>query len=128
MIVDFRNSANRVYFNGILPTYSTYMMRLVANYSNKEILNNSFGSVVLSGYSGGGDWFSFRYASDITPLQNVELNNYYTCELIGVSGSGNTETIIQKNLCKVLNNFDTTNTNYISDNEDNEQYIYFIND
>jgi hypothetical protein len=128
MIVDLRNDSNRVYFNGILPSYPVYLMRLVAIYSNKEILNNTFGSIELTNLYEAEDWFSFNYLTNISSLQRVELNEYYTCQLIGLDKG--IETIIQENLCKVLNNFsiDDSNTNYISDNEDNEQYIYFIND
>jgi len=128
MIVDLRNDSNRVYFNGILPSYPTYLMRLVAIYSNKEILNDTFGSIELTNLYEAEDWFSFNYLTNISSLQRVELNEYYTCKLIGLDRG--VETLIQENLCKVLNNFNTddSNTNYISDNEDNEQYIYFIND
>lgn len=127
MIVDLRNSANRVYFNGNAPKYSNVRLRLVSNYSNKEILNDTFGNIELDNLYEGEGWFSYEYSTDITPLQNVELNEYYTC-ILEESQTGTTWVELQKVLCKVLNNFNEVNINYISNNEDNEQHIYFIND
>lgn len=129
MIVNLQNQANRVYFNGILPKYTTYRMRLVSKYSNKEIDNDEFGFINLTDLEQGEGWFSFTYDTDITSLQTKELNEYYDCILEGVD-INDSVFFIQKNLCKVLNNFNSDNPDvvYTSNNEDNEQYIYFIND
>lgn len=129
MIVDLRNSANRVYFNGIKPKYSNVRLRLVSNYSNKEILNDTFGNIELDTLYEGEGWFSYKYSTDITPLQNVELNEYYTC-ILEESQLGTTWKQLQKVLCRVLNNFDKENPDvvYNSNNENNEQYIYFMNE
>lgn len=129
MIVNLQNQANRVYFNGILPKYNTYRMRLVSRYSNKEIDNDNFGVINLTDLEQGEGWFSFTYDTDITSLQTKELNEYYDCILEGVD-INDSVFFIQKNLCKVLNNFNSDNPDvvYTSNNEDNEQYIYFIND
>ena len=127
MIVDLRNTANRVYFNGIKPKHSNIRLRLVSNYSNKGILNDEFGNILLDNLYEGEGWFSYEYLTDITPLQNKELNEYYDC-ILEQSLNGITWIEVQKVLCKVLNNFDDTNVVYNSNNEDNEQYIYFINE
>ena len=128
MIVDLRNSGNRVYFNGISLKYPFVRMRLVSNYSNKEILNDTFGNIELDNLYEGEGWFSYKYSTDITPLQNVELNEYYTCILEESNGGSWIER--QRVLCKVLNNFNTENPDvvYNSNNENNEQYIYFMNE
>jgi hypothetical protein len=84
MIVNLQNQANRVYFNGILPKYNTYTMRLVSRYSNKEIDNDEFGVINLTDLEQGEGWFSFTYDTDITSLQTKELNEYYDCILEGV--------------------------------------------
>ena len=129
MIVDLRNQGNRVYFNGILPKYFTARLRLVSRYSNKEIDNDEFGFIELTDDFEGEGWYSFRFLTNISSLQNIELNEYYDCIFECLDGVGNI-TYSEKNLCKVLNNFDSRNPDvvYTSNNEDNEQYIYFIND
>ena len=129
MIVDLREQTNRVYFNGIKPKYNAFRMSLVSRYNNKEINNDEFGFINLSSVDTGDSWYSFTYSSDISSLQSIELNDYYDCILYGLD-INDTSYEIQRVLCKVLNNFNTDNpdVNYISNNEDNEQYVYFIND
>jgi len=129
MIVDLRNQSNRVYFNGIIPKYNTARLRLVSRYSNKEIDNDEFGFIQLTDDFEGEGWYSFRFLTNIIPLQNIELNEYYDCIFECLDGLDRI-TYTEKNLCRVLNNFDSTNPDvvYTSNNEDNEQYIYFIND
>lgn len=128
MIVDLRNTSNRVYFNGVLPTYSSYRLKLVSRYSNKGLLNSDTAFISVVPESVGNDWFSFTFNDPLTKYQG-EMNEYYDCILYGIDDL-DIEYEIQKVLCKVLNNFVTDNPNveYVSNNEDNEQYIYFIND
>lgn len=128
MIVDLRNTSNKVYFNGVLPTYSSYRLKLVSRYSNKGLLNSDTTFINLTLHLVGDDWFSFGFNDPLTKYQG-EMNDYYDCILYGIDELDR-EYEIQKVLCKVLNNFVTDNPNveYVSDNEDNEQYIYYINE
>jgi|VirMetMinimDraft_7_1064189.scaffolds.fasta_scaffold05434_6 hypothetical protein len=136
MIVDLRSQNNSVYFNGTIPElnvlgvpFTSFRLRLVSRYSNNEINNDTFGELLVSPTIIGTDWFSVIYVTDITSLQNKELNTYYDCYFEGNLDRGSWQTI-DKVLCKILNNFDTDkpNTEYISNNEYNEQYIYFNNE
>lgn len=127
MIVDLRNAGNLVYFNGTLPDYIGYRLRLVSRYSNKEIRNGG-GTIDLTLYQEETDWFSMKLGTIPTSF-NEEINDYYDCYLEGECETAPYQTI-QKVLCKVINTFDSDNPNvkYLSDNENNEQYIYFIDE
>lgn len=135
MIVDLRSQENEVYFNGIFPltdengfSYSAYRLNLVSRYSNNEINNDTFGNLLVKKVNEGDGWFSVAYSTDISGLQNLELNTYYDCNLQGNIERGWVD--LQKVLCKILNNFNVSHpdTTYISNNEDNEQFIHFINE
>lgn len=125
MIVDLRSSDNLVYFNGTLPDYSSYRLKLVSRYSHKGLLNTNTVFISLTLEEEESDWFAFGFNDPLTQYQG-EMDDYYDCILIGVDAVDR-QFEIQKVLCKVLNNFNTDNPNveYISDNEDNEQFIYY---
>jgi hypothetical protein len=125
MIVDLRNTSNLVYFNGTLPVYSSYKLKLVSRYSNKGLLNSDTAFIPLTLDTQETDWFAFGFNDPLTKYQG-EMDDYYDCILTGVDALDR-EFEIQKVLCKVLNNFNTDHpdVNYVSDNEDNEQFIYY---
>lgn len=129
MIVDLRSTDNLVYFNGILPAYSSYRLRLVSRYSNKGLLNSDSTFIPLTLIHEGDNWFSFGFGLDPLTKYQGELNDYYDCILQGVDALDRVYEI-QKVLCKVLNNFNTDHPDveYSSDNENNEQFIYFNNE
>lgn len=125
MIVDLRSTSNLVYFNGTLPDYGSYRLKLVSRYSNKGLLNSDTVFLNLRLEDEETDWFSFSIDDPLTKYQG-EMDTYYDCILIGIDAVDR-QFEIQKVLCKVLNNFNTDHpdVNYVSDNEDNEQFIYY---
>lgn len=127
MVIDLRDINNLVYFNGTLPNYDAYRLRLVSRYSNKG-MRNTEGVIDVVLYTQTTEWFSMKYVS-IPSNFNNEINDYYDCYLEGQCPDSSYQEI-QKVLCKVINNFsaDNPDVNYISNNEDNEQYIYFIDE
>lgn len=130
MIVDFTNNNSLVYFNGNLPQYTQYRMRLVSKFSNEALLNDTIPSIGLTLSGSGTNWYSFKYTGNLTTaMKEDEIEGYYDCILEGYTAlTGWTE--IQKVLCKLKNNFNKENPDvkYASDNENNEQFIYFNNE
>ena len=127
MVIDLRNINNLVYFNGTLPNYDAYRLRLVSRYSNKG-MRNTEGVIDVVLYTQTTEWFSMKYVSIPSDFNN-EINDYYDCYLEGQCPDSSYQEI-QKVLCKVINDFsaDNPDVNYISNNEDDEQYIYFIDE
>lgn len=129
MIINLQETDNMVYFRGTLTTYTSYWMKLKSKYSNKGILNdeviygsgNLFPLILVDREL---DWYSFSVRFSNTEVDDFDIGGYYDCIIYGSNDNGHTLTQINKKLCRVINNW-TTDRNYISDNEENEQFTYF---
>lgn len=128
MLVNLNQTYPLIAFTGKLPAYSVYKVDFVSKYSNKSIF--TFGSkLAVRIITQGKNWSWFQ---SITPIGNIETNEldvYFDCILYGYD-SEDREYEISKTLCKVNNDHlqENPDNTYISDNEDNEQFIYYNNE
>ena len=128
MVINFNISRPKVYFTGDLPVYSSYKLSLVSKYSNLPLKNNS-SYFPLKYVTQGTDWFVFEIAQTIQ-FEGEEINTYFDCILYGYDELDR-EYFIQKTLCKAFTEHadeDSADVEYVSDNENNEQFIYYNND
>lgn len=130
MVINITTPYPLIVFAGELPAYSSYMMRLVSRYSGLPI-NNNFRDINLDEVSRGNNWFLMIATTSMFDLREREISGYYDCILIG-KDELDREYTISTTLCKVLNQLDTLpnlyNVEYNSDNDDNQQFIWFNNE
>lgn len=125
MTIDFTNSTGTLYYYGEVPTYDVYALKLKSKYSNRYLDFSDDDYVTISNVTQNGtkyysgDW-------DISSYTLEDVAGYYDAELYGGPDTDNL-TLIKKQLCKVeQNNFDIpVEVQYVSDNDDNEQIVYF---
>ena len=128
MVINLQNNGDTLYFRGILTPYLYYRMRLVSKYNNKGILNDSViyhtnTYFPLSVITDSDDWYSFSIDFTNTNIEDYDIGGYYDCIIEG----SNDESVwneINTKLVRVFNNW-TTDTTYVSNNENNEQYTYY---
>ena len=110
----------RIYVHRTMPTADDYTFKLVSQYSQKDITEDF--NVLYISNTNHNNWSELTFGVfDIDP--NSDYNGYYELNVGYISGGGNFVSI-EKNLVKVKYNI-TPNVNYVSDNEDNEQYVYY---
>lgn len=114
-------------FTGSLPASSSYRIQLVSRYSNLPIDNN-FRDINVEVIASGTNFFIMRATTSMLDLREKEVNGYYDCILIG-KDEVDRDTILSTTLCKVFTNIDVNpqlyEVTYDSDNENNEQFIWF---
>lgn len=125
MIVDFTNTSGKVYFNDFIEPYGYYRLILTSRYSNKKLkfsVNEYIKITLDSNYT---KWCSFDFIDLPTDLTQNDIGGYYDVEVWG-SNNDTTYTLLKKELGKVINNFTAgITTSYVSDNENNEEHIYY---
>lgn len=108
-----------IYVNRTMPEYDDYSFSLVSQYSNKDITEDfTISFVDKNNY---GDWSRVRFVVQSLD-ENSDYNGYYTLKVLGITNS--LKTPIETTLCKVKYVKDE-NIEYVSDNENNEQYVYY---
>jgi hypothetical protein len=112
-----------LYTHRTMPAYSDYSLQLISKYSGKNILEDATVTYIEHTNHDDGGWAEVQYI--IQDLKaNADYSGYYTCKIGGIgAGSGNFLTI-EENLCKVKCNV-TADEVFVSDNEDNEQIIFY---
>jgi hypothetical protein len=123
MLINFANTSGKVYFNEYSTPYTNYVLKLKSRYSNEYLIfggNNYLSLTIDENYD---EWcsFTFTITEDIT---NKDIGGYYDVELYG--NNGGSDVLLKTELAKVENNFtEGSTTSYVSDNDNNEQYVYY---
>lgn len=116
MTIDLGQTAIKLYLDGILPTNSGVRVSLVSNYSNKPIWTNKTATATI---------YDVWYTLDVTneDLGAKDVEGFYTLK---VEYQQLTWIPLKQYLVKCVNtdiNYPTSS--YISDNDNNEQIVYF---
>ncbi len=127
MIFDFTTTSGDIYVDGELDTHPNYRLRLVSMYNNKGLENTVSGDIALTRLTGTSRYTHFSY--DITggPFQDVidqDVDGYYMAYFEG--GTHSTWVELAKYPAKIKTQFTGDYPpQYTSNNEDNEQYVYY---
>ena len=100
-------------------------MRLVSKYNNKPLINGEYDYITLDLIREGDGWTEFKTNPlDFAIQRSNNIGGYY--DLI-LEGFGTAWRQYDNVLCKVKNRYDLNNPqiDYTSDNENNEQFVYF---
>ena len=100
-------------------------MRLISKYNNKTLINGEYANIGLGLQYEGDGWTEFlTNPLDFAVQRSNNIGGYYDCIL---EGYGTAWREYDNVLCKVKNAYDLANPqiDYTSDNENNEQYVYF---
>lgn len=124
MVVNFKNTSGMLFFNDYIVPYTYYRLKLKSRYSNEYLIMGVNDYLKLSIDENYETWCSFDFSDLDENTPNKDIQGYYDVEVWGSNDDVN-YTLLKKVLGKVVNNFTTTNNTYISDNEDNEQYVYY---
>lgn len=114
-----------VYFYGNYPKSTGWRMRLISKYNNKTLINGEYANIGLTFVKEGDGWTEFLTDPlDFSIQRSNNIGGYYECILEGYTTGWNEFDNI---LCKVKNSYDLSDpqVDYLSDNENNEQYVYF---
>ena len=128
MTLNFANTSGIIDLYGTIATTNTYWFKLKSRYSNKYLLLPEKQYHLLGTktehLTGGTSWYSFLYdISDVTN-RNEDIGGYYDFEIWG-GNTIETSTKLVSVLCKLINENSITETAYVSDNENNEQIVYY---
>lgn len=129
MTLNIDSTIKSVYLPGVYTQYNSFWVTLVSKYNNKGINNNIFNyQIPTTLIRTGNDWTEFELTFPTDWAREINLGGYYDFRLFGMEGNIGGE--INKWLCKVINSYEISNrdTEYISDNDKNEQYTYFVNE
>lgn len=126
MLINLQNNPVTLYLQGFLPQYLSYRVKLTSKYNNEGILNNTSISGWAYAVSRNARFYSIGITFDNVDLQNLDLEGYYEY-LIEGSSNGTTWVPLERRLCKVINRWNETVVDpvYTSNNEDNQQYVYY---
>ena len=124
MVINFKNTSGMVFFNDYVEPYGYYRLKLKSKYSNEYLKMGVNDYLSLSIDENYETWCSFDFSGLDQNTPNKDIQGYYDIELYG-SNDNIEYTLLKKVLGKVINNFTTDNNTYISDNEDNEQFVYY---
>ncbi len=107
-----------LYLDGILPTNSGVRVTLTSNYSNKAIWTNKTATATIY-----DEWYKLAVTND--NYQNKDVEGYYTLKVEYQYLSN--WIVLNEYLVKCINTNNELNTPdaYFSDNESNEQVIYY---
>ena len=127
MVFDFSISRGNIYVDGQMDGYLRYRLRLVSLYNNKGLENTTLGEFELGRVSGTSRWTLFSYDFLGTPFEDVtnqDVDGYYMAYFEGEKfGLWST---LAEYPAKVKTLFtDDYPQQYQSNNEDNEQYVYY---
>lgn len=110
----------RIYVHRTLPTADDYSFKLVSQYSQKDITEDF--NIIYIEHNNHNNWSEISFAVlDLDP--NSDYNGYYELN-VGYITAGGSFVSLEKNLVKVVYNI-SENVVYQSDNENNEQYVYY---
>lgn len=127
MTIDFTNNIGYVYFYGVLATYNVYALKFKSKYSNRYLYFGEDDYIRVTEDTQYGTKY-YRLKWDISELATAleDVAGYYYLEFYGGADVGSL-TLLTSTLAKVeQNNFDIpVEVEYVSDNDDNEQIIYF---
>lgn len=126
MLINLQNNPVTLYLQGLLPQYLSYRVKLTSRYNNQGILNDTSISGWAYAVSRGPRWYSVTITFDNLDLLDFDLEGYYDYKIEG-SNDGSTWVNLETRLCKVINRWNETILDpvYTSDNENNEQYVYY---
>ena len=100
-------------------------MRLVSKYNNEPLINGEYENISLDFVKQGDGWTQFTTQPlDFAIQRSNNIGGYYDCILEGFQTDWRQYDSV---LCKVKNRYDLNNPqiDYTSDNENNEQFVYF---
>lgn len=128
MVFDFSTTTGTIYIDGESDKYPYFRLRLVSMYNNKGLENNELATIALTIRPSTTRYTKFDYDFTGGPLEDIidqDINGYYMAYFEGSADRVNW-TQIAKYPSKVKTQF-TENypQQYQSDNEDNEQYVYY---
>lgn len=123
MVFDFSQSlSGTIYVDGELVTGTAYTLQLESMYNN-EGLNNLSTPITLTRLTGTSRYSIFTYTLDPVTYPDFttkDINGYYKAKFYA------DDILAAEYPAKVKNQFnDNYYTQYDSDNEDNEQYVYY---
>ena len=124
MVVNFKNTSGMLFFNDFITPYAYYRLKLKSRYSNEYLMMGVNDYLSLTIDENYDEWCSFDFTGLEQNIPNKDIQGYYDVEVWG-SNNNVDYTLLKKVLGKVINNFTTTNNTYVSDNENNEQYVYY---
>ncbi len=132
MVLDLSNGYGDLYIDNQMPTYVFYRMRLVSLYNNKGIDNQALGEISLTRVGGTDRWTKFRWTIVGSPLYDIvdeDVAGYYRLIIEGTDDKTAGWTQFSEYPTKVKTQWNENpvykDTEYNSDNEDNEQYVYY---
>ncbi len=128
MVFDFSQSLTAlIYVDGELASYPSYNLVFESMYNNKVLFNSSL-PIELTRGVGSSRYTMFRYSIDSRDYPGIDtddINGYYKAKFYG-SGVGGPDILLAEYPAKIKNQFtDNYPQQYQSDNEDNEQYVYY---
>lgn len=119
MTIDLGLASITLYIDGILPANTGIRVNLTSNYSQTKIwVDKAVSSHVIH-----EEWYSLVSIPN-TPV-TYDIEGFYTLKVEAYVNS--VWTVVGEYLVKCLNSSNTTDniTEYLSDNEDNEQTIFY---
>jgi hypothetical protein len=118
MTIDLGQTNIELHLDGIMPTSSGIRVTLTSNYSNEPLWN----AIVVDSFTIYDEWYTLNITNNDYTDEAIE--GYYT---LLVERNQNGWLVYRSYLVKCTNsaNSSLTPTSYQSDNEDNEQPIYF---
>ena len=132
MVIDFSNGFGDLYIDNQMPTYVFYRMRLISLYNNKGLDNQAIGDIPLTWVDSTDRWTKFRWSIIGTPNEDItdeDIAGYYRLIIEGTDDKTGDWTQFSEYPTKVRTQWDENpvykDTQYDSDNEDNEQYVYY---
>lgn len=132
MIIDFSAGSGDLYIDNEMPTYTFYRMRLISLYNNKGIDNQNLGEIPLTRIGGTDRWTGFTWTVIGTPYETMieeDISGYYRLITEGTNNKTAGWTQFSEYICKVKTKWNQApiykDTEYNSDNEENEQYVYY---
>ena len=130
MTLDFTNDTGTLYFYGTLPSYAVYVITLTGRYSNDTLLFNTAQPrdklIVTNPQQNGTAYYTLDWDISLTDITNKDVGGYYIFKLLGGATAETAKNLIEQALCKVVVSDAITDTVFTStDNENNEQVIYF---
>lgn len=128
MTLEIYSALENVYLRGIYTQYDEFFVTLISKYNNKGIDNTTYPTgykIPTTLITTGENWTEFELTFPTEWAREVNLSGYYDFRLFGKQG--NTTSEVAKWLCKVVNAYESnySDTEYYSNNENNEQYVYF---
>ena len=118
MTIDLGLTDIELHLDGVMPTSSDIRVTLTSNYSNETLWDN----LAVDSFTIYDEWYTLNLTNE--DLTDKAVEGYYTLLVERNQGSW---IVYRSYLVKCVNsaNSSLTPTSYQSDNEDNEQPIYF---